>query len=287
MRLRRAFVLFMMVTFATRVFAATLDQFLPWLAPNALVFGTPFPEFAKARQSAKETFPADRRPGEPFNGVMSERFADGSLMLYSFVNNELAAIDWASKPAPEMTERLLSVRNTLIRIHGQPVSEYAARVDSQGSIAKIVGEVYRPTIDKDCVLRLIAVSTGIEVNVTDEAVYKRHGRSTARESYEEAVRSVSAVVQPNKKPSELVDYLATERAKARTPQPNANPKPPTPQPPTPSTPVSTNTTLPSTPISKVAKSPAPVVEHKSPVWPWLLGIAAVTVIALLVLNRRA
>jgi hypothetical protein len=218
---------------------------------------------------------------------MSERFGDGSLMLYSFVNNELASIDWTSKPGPEMEEKLVSVRNSLTRVHGQPVSEFEARVDSQGSIAKIVSEVYRPNIEKDCVVRLVAISTGIEVNATDEAVYRRHGRSTARESYEEAVRAVSAVVQPNENPSELVDYLAAKKGKAAMPQPSVSQKVPTLQPPMPSAPVPTGTPLPSTPVSKVAESPALMVEHKSPAWPWIVGIAALTVLALLVLKRRA
>ena len=286
MRLKPAFVLFVMVLFAPQIFAATLDQLLPWLAPNALAFGTPFPELATARPLAKETFPADRRPGEPFNGVMSERFGDGSLMLYSFENNELAAINWGSGRVPKMTERLSSVRNALIRIHGQPVMEYAARVDRGGSIAKIVREVYRPTIDKDCIMHLVTTSEGIEVNVTDEAVYKRHGRTTARESYEEAVRSVSAVVQPNEKPSELVDYLAAERKKAETPQPDATPKPPIPESPSPKTPVPPATPLPSATVAKVPESPASPVE-RAPVWPWVIGTAALIAILALVFKRRA
>ncbi len=40
------------------------------------------------------------------------------------------------------------------------------------------------------------------------------------------------------------------------------------------------------PTPTVPESPAPVVERKSPVWPWVAGIAAVTVIALLVWKRR-
>jgi len=72
----------------------------------------------------------------------------------------------------------------------------------------------------------------------------------------------------------------------QTPQPDPNPKPPAPLPPTPSTPVPTATPAPSAPAPLVVESPAPVVEHKPPVWPWLVGIVALTVIALLVWKRR-
>lgn len=70
---------------------------------------------------------------------------------------------------------------------------------------------------------------------------------------------------------------------APPPQPSATPPAATPAP---STPVPTATPAPSSPAPTVAESPAPVVERKSPVWPWLVGIAALTVIALLVWKRR-
>ena len=40
------------------------------------------------------------------------------------------------------------------------------------------------------------------------------------------------------------------------------------------------------PPMPVAETPAAVVENKPPVWPWLVGIAALTVVALLVWKRR-
>lgn len=54
----------------------------------------------------------------------------------------------------------------------------------------------------------------------------------------------------------------------------------------PPTPIPTATPAPLLPTPTVAENPAPVVERKSPVWPWLVGIAALTVIALLVWKRR-
>ncbi|MEA3209374.1 MAG: hypothetical protein QOE70_2431 [Chthoniobacter sp.] len=53
-----------------------------------------------------------------------------------------------------------------------------------------------------------------------------------------------------------------------------------------STPVATATPAPLSPTPVVGKIPVPVVERKSPVWPWLVGIAALTVIALLVWKSR-
>lgn len=57
--------------------------------------------------------------------------------------------------------------------------------------------------------------------------------------------------------------------------------------PAPAPPVPNATPTLSSPAPTVVESPAPVVEHKSPVWPWVVGIAALTVIALLVWKRRA
>ena len=57
--------------------------------------------------------------------------------------------------------------------------------------------------------------------------------------------------------------------------------------PAPSPPVPAATSLPSTPIAKAAERPATVVERKSPTWPWVVGVAALSMIALLVWKRRA
>lgn len=54
----------------------------------------------------------------------------------------------------------------------------------------------------------------------------------------------------------------------------------------PSTPVPTATPAPSSPALAPAESPAPVIERKSPVWPWLVGILALVVIVAVALKRR-
>ena len=78
------------------------------------------------------------------------------------------------------------------------------------------------------------------------------------------------------------ELVAPSREQA--PQSNATPPPPlTPQLRTPSAPVPTAT---STPVAKVGESPLLVVERKSPVWPWLVGILALVVIVALVFKRR-
>ena len=56
--------------------------------------------------------------------------------------------------------------------------------------------------------------------------------------------------------------------------------------PAPSTPVPTATPTPSSPAPTVAESPAPP-ERKSPVWPWVVGIAALIAIVMLALKRRS
>lgn len=54
----------------------------------------------------------------------------------------------------------------------------------------------------------------------------------------------------------------------------------------PTTPVPTATPARSSPTPAIAESPAPVVERKSPVWPWLVGILALIAILALVFKRR-
>ncbi len=53
------------------------------------------------------------------------------------------------------------------------------------------------------------------------------------------------------------------------------------------TPVPPATPAPSLPISTDAESSPPVIEHKSPVWPWVVGILALIVIGTVALKRRA
>ena len=216
---------------------------------------------------------------------MFERLGDNTLWIYEFVNDELASIAWSS--SVNIKETFGTVRGAHLQSHGQPAVEYAARVHSQSSIAKIVREVYQPPIAKDCVICLFATSDGVEVRLTDESIYRKHCLSTSRQSYEATVQALSKIAQPDANSSVFVDYLAAARTKAETPQPDASPQPPIPQPPTPSTPVPTAMPASALPSPAVAESPAPVVEGKSPLWPWLVGILALIVIAALALKRRA
>jgi hypothetical protein len=270
--------------FLARATSATVDQLLPWVTSNSSDFGTLFSDFAKAHPTAQNTSFNERPPGEPFNGGMLEELPDGSVFLYGFIDDRLASINWASGTRVNILERVRAVRNDLLRTHGQPTIETGARVDSSGSIARFIREVYRPPTEPDYVICLNATSEGVEVALTNEAIQRKHGIKTTRQTYEEAARAVSSVVPPNEKPSALVDYLAAERAKAETPPPDAQPKSPTPELPAPSTPVPTATPAPTTPV---AQTPAIAAERRSPVWPWVVGILALVVIVAFALKRRA
>ncbi len=273
------FVVWTSLTLVTHVFSAPLDQLLPWLEPNPLAFGTSFQSFVQAHPSAKEAFPNEHRLGESFNGEMSEEAGDRSLIISGFVNNELASIGWAS--SANLDESVQRIRNALLSTHGQPTLEYAARIDSQGSIAKIVREVYRPPVDKNCVVCLLATTDGgVEVDVKDEAIFRKYGRPTSRQTYEAAVQAASQVVQPNPKPSLIVDLLAKTRASAQ-PQVLVPPVPPV------ATPAPTETPARPSPTPTVAESPEAVVERKSAVWPWLVGMLVLVVIVAVALKRRA
>lgn len=66
------------------------------------------------------------------------------------------------------------------------------------------------------------------------------------------------------------------------------PQPPAPAPSTPAlaTPHATTTSASQAPATPIAQNPAATVEQRAPLWPWLVGIAALIVIALLVWKRR-
>lgn len=211
--------------------------------------------------------------------------SDGSLLMYVFINNELAGIAWASKKSERLDQTVLIVRNALVRAHGQPTIESAARLDSQGSVAKITREVYRPPIDKNCVVSLVATSEGVEVQIADETIYKKHGRPLLRQSYEEAVEAVSAVVKPTEKQSTIVDLLAASKVNAEGRQEAINPEPLSSE--LPATPSRAGTSGPSALVSTVAESPKLVAASKTPMWRWGIGIAALVVIIMLAFRRRA
>jgi hypothetical protein len=80
--------------------------------------------------------------------------------------------------------------------------------------------------------------------------------------------------------------LSAKEVRARSPE--SAPEPALVAPPSPTPPSRTATSAPAAPVPAptVAESPARVVERKSPVWPWLVGIAALTVIAVLLFKRR-
>ena len=59
------------------------------------------------------------------------------------------------------------------------------------------------------------------------------------------------------------------------------------QPSAPATPVQTATPAPLPPVPPGAENPAPVVERKSALWPWLIGMLVLVVIVAVALKRRA
>lgn len=94
---------------------------------------------------------------------------------------------------------------------------------------------------------------------------------------------------------EYLKWTADQGLQARPPvttaavNPIPDPAAPTPAvaTPTSSTPVPTATPVASTRAPKVAESPALLIERKSLVWPWLVGILALVVIVAVALKRRA
>jgi hypothetical protein len=121
---------------------------------------------------------------------------------------------------------------------------------------------------------------GIAPSIDDEpfgSVIKRHlpGHSLTNDIFESKVSRLELA-------SQLEKALPPD-SEAKSSQPEANPLP------TPSAPASSAATPPAPqhPAASVVQTPVPAVERQAIVWPWVAGIAALTVIALLVWKRRA
>jgi hypothetical protein len=218
----KRFILSMLVTsFLTSAtgLAVTIEDHLPLLKPNPTELGTGFLDFLKTHPLAKDLSLTERKSGIAFTGMLSEDQPDGSLVLYGFTDNELASLTWASKATGNLSRRLKIIRDEIIQLHGSPRQlEYAARMDSGGSIAKVAREVFQSKLNNKCVICLMATSGGIEVFLTDESVFEKHGRLNTRQTYEDAVKAVGDSIPSNSNPSTIVDYLVAARADAEQPK---------------------------------------------------------------------
>ena len=161
---------------------------------------------------------------------------------------------------PLVTGRLLHLLRNATPTYVTAIAKFLSDIRPAEELSKLA------TADGATPFRVCDVAYNVlqEVRAADKSTTKLLVRSSSIEERDERVA----------------------RVREQTPQPDPNPKPPAPLPPTPSTPVPTATPAPSAPAPLVVESPAPVVEHKPPVWPWLVGIVALTVIALLVWKRR-
>jgi hypothetical protein len=209
--------------------AVTIEDHLPLLRPNLTKLGTGFPEFIKAHPLAKDLSLSERKPGALFTGMLSEDQGDGELVVYGFTDDDLASLTWASKAAGNVSERIKTVREEIVRLHGPPKKiEYAARMDANGAIGKITREVFQSKWDTECVICLMATSFGIEVELTDESVFEKHGRVNIRENYEDAVKAVGKAIPSDPNAFTVVDYLPAARDDAERPK-EAEPETPSPK----------------------------------------------------------
>lgn len=101
------------------------------------------------------------------------------------------------------------------------------------------------------------------------------------EAHAESVRGM--IDKAAATPVPIVDLLPKVAMASTTPTPA---KPPSTTP-VPTSAVPTATPAPSLPTPTVAANPAPVIERKSPVWPWVVGILTLVVIVAVALKRRA
>lgn len=271
--------LLLTLVFLTSAFSASIEQFLPWVAPNSLVFGATYAVFCQSRPSATQLSMVEQKSGEPFNGGMSEILPDGSMLMYGFRNDSLESVSWAARPSNKIEGLLMTVRRSLLETCGEPSSGTTGRVDSQGSVAQIVWEDYRPRANNDYLITLVATSEGIEVNLINESAAKMLGINTTHKTHEEVMRAVSSLIQPEAKPSKLIDYLEAargdaqqssnsklERSNTRTSEESLE------------SPPKIRATTDRKQASSSLKSPEPT-QPPSSTWPWLLGVLILCALA--------
>ena len=205
--------LLLMILLSRSLTSATLDQFLPWLSPNPLSFGTSFADFKKVRPAAVDISGKEVTTGQPFEGGLFERMTDGSYFLYSFYDDKFEATYWGNPASSEVIKLLLVVRDSLLQTCGEPTFGTSGRIKTDGGVAKIVWEQYRPRMDQNYRITLKANSeSGIEVFLFNESEANKRSIKTDNPTYEEVAQSLPLSVQTSDSPSVLVDLLDEVRS---------------------------------------------------------------------------
>ena len=120
-------------------------------------------------------------------------------------------------------------------------------------------------------------------------IQTKDGNLTATRMSEEEVQTMfkqAGVPLPNPRPGQAAVEIEAMPKLDEPPPPQSSATPPVASR-APSTPIPIVIPRRLSPDPAVAESPASVVEHKSPLWPWLVGILALIVVGALVLKRRA
>lgn len=200
----------------SRAASATLEKFLPWMAPNALAIGTSVADFKKDHPQALDFAESERKPDVPFKGDLTEALPDGSFINYVFVEDKLEGLAWSTPASPKTAEMVAAVRKSLLQTCGEPTSGTTGRIKAHGGVARIVWEEYRPTIDKNYLITLKATSeSGMEVMLINETEAKKRGIKITPRTYEEVAQDAPPAAQSDKQASELVDLLAAARVEAQ------------------------------------------------------------------------
>jgi hypothetical protein len=100
-----------------------------------------------------------------------------------------------------------------------------------------------------------------------------------RERVRQAIEEIKNPTPEAKAEPRVKAVALVNASQPQAPAPTATPAP--------ASAAATAPPAPSSPTPAVAESPVPAVEHKSSVWPWLVGIAALIVIVAVALKRRA
>ena len=181
--------------------------------------------------------------------------SEGKAVLYSFLKSKnkderIAATDYISHIDGE------KATDTFLTIVDDPIEE--VRVNA---------------------LRVLGERGRLDVAATIENILERRARGLSAEDIRRdyTFRHGRAAIEKLKERIKLKPAVANEA--------DAPALAPTIPPPPAAVPSETPITLP-TPTMPIAQTPVPVIEHRAPMWPWLVGVAALGLLAFLRWNRH-
>jgi HEAT repeat protein len=230
-------------------------------------------------------------PALAFSGAPN---ADVESLILSQWQNEtnkelkaasLKALVDAGYRSPRIGSALVSSLSDEERKVRERVARLIAEVKPAGALLELAKLLEDQQMARDSVVQAIA-AYGAEAQPYLPQLEKLLNDPTTGGTLPNRIRTAIEAIKaptPGAKAAAKIEAVALVNA---SPPQARTPTAPLVATPAPSTPLPTATPAPSSPAPGVAESPSSVVEPKSPVWPWLVGIAALLAIAAFFAKRR-